>query len=144
VNTKELTTSFQTISIALWFRLSTTAVDALQDAKSDLKDDFTAVDAGGPEEQFAEDVWANLLGLQVSDGTKSLPLFTEEESKHGILPVGDRRFQSAFGAKRGYSHEYQSDTTTGKHTRLFNAALSDGQKCRTRNHRRRGTRRCTS
>jgi len=97
VNTKELTTSFQTISIALWFRLSTTAVDALQDAKSDLKDDFTAVDAGGPEEQFAEDVWANLLGLQVSDGTKSLPLFTEEESEHGILPVGDKRFQSAFG-----------------------------------------------
>jgi hypothetical protein len=34
-------------------------------------------------------------------------------------------------AKRGY-HKYKSDTTTGKHTRLFNAALSDGKKCHTR------------
>ncbi len=31
-------------------------------------------------------------------------------------------------AKRGYSHELKSNNTTGKCTRLFNAALSDGQK----------------
>jgi hypothetical protein len=35
-------------------------------------------------------------------------------------------------AKRGYSHELKSNNTTGKCTRLFNAALSDGQKYCTR------------
>jgi hypothetical protein len=35
-------------------------------------------------------------------------------------------------AKRGYSHEFKSNATTGKRTRLFNVALSDGRKCRTR------------
>ena len=35
-------------------------------------------------------------------------------------------------AKRGYSHEFKTNTTTGKRTRLFNAVLSDGRKCRTR------------
>lgn len=77
--------------------MSTTAVDALQGAESDVEEDFKAVDAGGPEEQFAENLWANLLGLEVlsPDGKKSLPLF--EETEHGIQPVGDERFQSVFG-----------------------------------------------
>jgi hypothetical protein len=61
--------------LSVW-AIQNSAVVALQDAESNVEDHLKPVDAGGPKEQLAEDIWRKLIGLKVlsSDGKKSVPL----------------------------------------------------------------------
>ena len=66
---------------------------------TDQKDEDTAVDEGGPLQQFKTDCWKQLSGLSVPGGKGKKPVKLFEEAEGGINPIKDDNIGEAEGVK---------------------------------------------